>query len=404
MSETYRALEYRLRPARVLWQRLLTSVHKSHLSQGVRLIERHYPLVDDRNSPWVPVAPLLSGICGSDIAILRGTSSPYLAPLASFPAVLGHEVVARRLNGANPGERVVVDPTLSCSARGVPACLACQRGETDECENRTVGALGPGLLMGYTRATPGGWSTRMWVPDAQLIPIPQDLPNQRAVLAEPTAIVWEGLRRVPLEGSHTVLIMGAGTLGLLALALIRHRLPKATVVVRSRYPMQSQVARTLGGNRILEMPSDAAFLASPDLRDIVGKTYPGMWGALPYHTGGFDLTIDSVGRASTIAQALTLTRPGGSILLIGGANTAAIDFTPLWSRRLTLVGTFGYAHGHRHSTRHTFLEALEWLRMTVAPLEQLVTHQFPLEDYREAFRVLEHRSSGAIKVAFAPNH
>ncbi|MCY0879929.1 MAG: zinc-binding dehydrogenase [Firmicutes bacterium] len=401
MSETYRALEYSFRPGRVLWQRLTAAILKTRIDRSLRLTTRQDVATIAEKEGWVPLAPVLSGICGSDLAILRGRSSPYLAPLVSFPAVFGHEVVARTLD--SQARRVVVNPTLSCQARNLPLCSACKRGETDECANRDEKTLGPGLLIGYTRSAPGGWSTCMWAPATQLIDVPGDLADERALLAEPTAIVLEGLRRSVLQPCETVLILGAGPIGLLALALARHHMPRATLAVRSRYPAQSLMAEALGADRVLDAPHDKEVMASPALDDIAGKAREALWGALPYRTGGFDLTIDSVGSGATLQMAFALTRPGGAILLLGGAHQATVDFTPLWSRRLTVYGTFGYAHGHGFAANRTFAEAIEWLKTSPAPLERLVTHRFPLEDYPEAFRVLGHRASGALKVAFAPN-
>src|SRR5436309_14720146 len=126
------ALEYRRSPARYLTGRAASATpwggrFAATLASNVaplRLVSRAEP--ERPGDGWVRLRPLLSGICGSDLGMLTGRSSPYLTPVVSTPFVPGHEVVAEVLDGNLPkGTRVVVDPVLSCIPRGVSPCRRC---------------------------------------------------------------------------------------------------------------------------------------------------------------------------------------------------------------------------------------------------------------------------------------
>ena len=384
------ALRYYLRLERVLLQRSMPRMGQRWMTANLRW----EPLALDRPmlpEHWVALRPLMTGICGSDLALLRGHSSPYLAPVTSFPAVLGHEIVAEVIEPGHPlfGQRVAVDPTLGCQARGLPLCEACQDGRRDDCLRRADPGLGPGILLGYHQRLPGGWSQKMWAPADQLVPVPESFALERAVLVEPAAIVLAGLRRVQWEPVSTVLVIGTGPLGLLALAFIRTLYPSVALVALSRYPRQAELARLMGAQTVLPGPDRT-------LDAVTGQPSPGMWGAPAYRPRGFDLTVVTAGSAQAVEQGMTLTRPDGQVLLLGGAGHVALDLTPLWFRRLRVIGSYGYGP----SGTNTFHTVVSLLTLMQQPLEALVTHRFPLADYREAFARITQRD--AIKVVLTP--
>ena len=101
---------------------------------------------------WARVRPRLAGICGSDLGTVSGSASFYFSPLVSLPFVLGHEVVGELLDGCEDlpaGTRVVLEPVLSCAARGERLCHACEVGDRGRCDRVTVGHVSPGLQTGY---------------------------------------------------------------------------------------------------------------------------------------------------------------------------------------------------------------------------------------------------------------
>lgn len=349
------------------------------------------PDLHDRAS-FAVLEPLVAGICGSDLGLLTGRASPYLGPLTSFPAVLGHEVVARVSESTGTlarGTRVVVDPSLACRARGLPPCAACAAGREDDCMRRADPGYGPGLLLGFNRTLPGGWGSRMWAPVSQLYPVPDEVPDERAVLAEPLAIAAAGLATVNLDAARRVLVIGAGSLGLLALWWIATH-HTAELYVAARYPHQREWAERLGAGRVDffgDTASHARLGGSP-----LGR---GPLGAAPFFPDGADVVVDTVGSRTSFQTALTMTRPDGEILVLGALQAAPGDLTPLWSRRITVRGSFGYRVGET-----TMFPAVMSALRDARTLDGLVTSTWPLDRYPEAIRTALGRSAGSIKVAF----
>ncbi|WP_337845936.1 alcohol dehydrogenase catalytic domain-containing protein, partial [Thermus sp.] len=189
------------------------------------------------------VRVLLSGVCGSDLALLHGKSPPSLSPFFSFPAVLGHEIL-----GEVGGVRVAVNPLLACLERGLPPCPMCQKGEEGLCQNLAEGALAPGML-GYNRDLPGGWGEWVLAREERLHPIPEGVPEERAVFAEPLAVVLRGLLRFR-PWPEEVLILGMGTIGLLALRLLRTLGYGGKVYAVAKYPHQAERALAFGADRV----------------------------------------------------------------------------------------------------------------------------------------------------------
>ncbi|MBX6377332.1 MAG: alcohol dehydrogenase catalytic domain-containing protein [Clostridia bacterium] len=380
---------------------------------------------------WVLVRPLYAGICGTDVALLRGEQSPFLSPFASFPAVPGHEVVGRVVD-AGPlapvaaGARVVVDPFLHCAVRGLPACPACRRGDTALCQRTTEGRFSPGLLLGFCRDLPGGWGELLAAHASQVFPVPEAVPDLAALLVEPLAVACHAVLRgdppppdpasagaAPAGAEHrdhaggdAVLVLGGGTIGLclvVALRLLDHRGP---VTLLARHPFQAELARALGADcAVTQVDADGlrdlqAAGALPDgvraLRPLVGR---------PLLDGGYDRVFDCVGSRASLELALRVTRPGGAVTLVGGAGLLPrLDATPVWARGLRVCGTVGYGQETVAGERlHTFELVLKRLAAEPRhPVTRLVTHRFPLRHYREALAAcFDRRGSGAVKVAFA---
>lgn len=376
---TPRGAYFHLKWSRLAVQRLAPRLGR-RLSSGTISLE---PIKEpERPADWVELTPLMSGICGSDLSLLAGQSSPYLKPLTSFPAVLGHEVVAIR---NDTGQKVVVEPTLGCAARRLPLCPRCRAGRPDDCLRRTDLALGPGLLIGYHAKLPGGWSERMWAPREQCIPIPDDMDTRRAVLTEPGAIVLSALQQANWESVDRVLIIGAGTLGLLATTWIGEIHPQVQSYVLARHPLQADLADRLGASQVVsDWRHDEKFLG------VVGEPQPTMAGYRPYFAGGFDLVVVTAGSASAIADACQWARAQGQVVLVGGLGAARVDWTPIWSRNLIIRGAYGYgARG-----RETFEEVIRRLMEVKRPVQSLVTHEFPLvEVHRAITQAFLHRES-----------
>lgn len=350
------------------------------------------PLPD---SDWVRVRPLLSGVCGTDLALLTGHASSILSPFASFPAVLGHEVVGV-VEGS--GQRVVVDPVISCAVRGLDPCRRCAAGAARFCE-RAAGSerLGPGLLIGYCADLPGGWSTGMIAHRSQLHAVPEPLSDDAAVLIEPFSVALHAVLAEPPDPGQPVLVIGAGTLGLCTVAALRLVAPEAPVVVVARHAFQRQLAERLGAE-----PAESAVRAATSraaaraYRSILGRTVL---------SGGFAQVYDAVATRSSLADAMRTTAPGGRLGLVGGpGELGSLDWTLAWARELRIHGTYVYGAEPSAAGVHTMDEAM---RLLVAhpevALGELVTHRFTLDEWRRAMSVaLSRGRSEALKVVFAP--
>jgi threonine dehydrogenase-like Zn-dependent dehydrogenase len=345
-------------------------------------------------SDWVRVRPLLAGVCGTDLGLLTGHASSILSPFASFPAVLGHEVVGV-VEGS--GERVVVDPVISCAVRGLEPCRQCAAGVARFCENAAGGDLAPGLLIGYCADLPGGWSTGMIAHRSQLHVVPAELSDEAAVLVEPFSVALHAVLEDPPARGDRVLVVGGGTLGLCAVAAVRLVEPEAQVVAVARHPAQRTMAErmgaTLAGGAVEAAVQHAR---ARSYRSLLGRTVL---------TGGFAQVIDAVGSRASLADAMATTRPGGRIVLLGGpGELGGMDWTLAWARELRVDGT--YTHGSEPSAggAHTMDEAMRLLAANPQlPLGELVTHRFRLDGWRHAMSAaLKRGSSGALKVVFEP--
>lgn len=333
---------------------------------------------------WVRLRPRLSGICGSDLATIDGKSSRYFEPIVSFPFVPGHEVVA----DADDGRRVVVIPVLHCAVRGItPACDMCAAGRINLCERVAFGHLEPGLQTGYCESTGGGWSQEMVAHPAQLVDVPEELTDEQAVLVEPTACAVHAARQVDAGlggGPRSIAVIGAGTLGLLTIAALRHVSPSAEIVATAKHPEQRRWAKELGAD-VVCAPSGLARA----IRTATGSMRLG-----DQLTGGVPAVVDCVGSDDSLGQALHVVAPGGTVHVVGMPGRTTLDLTSLWHRESSLRGAYAYEPGD-------FVTAIELAARL--DLGRLVSATYPLARYQDA---VAHAASagarGAVKIAFDP--
>ncbi len=346
----------------------------------LRLAERPEP---EPPAGWLRARVRLAGVCGSDLALLLGKNSPRLSPFFSFPAVLGHEILAEV-----EGQRVAVNPLLACAERGFTPCPACARGEEGLCENVAEGSLAPGML-GYNADLPGGWGGWIVARPQRLHSIPDGVPDERAVLAEPLAVALRGLDRAfgGRDGYRfpaSILIVGAGTIGLLTLALLRALGHGGRLDVVARRPRQAELARSLGASHV--HPDTAAALA-----DLGARRYRPLLGAAVYR-GGYAAVVEAAGSASSLDQAAWAAAEGGRVLLLGAAGEVRHDFSPHWFSELDWIGSYTYDAA-------AFGRAVDLLGQ-LPGLEALVGPPFALEDWRGALNAA--RARRFVKVVFRP--
>ena len=363
---------------------------RAHRYGPLRLDEHHHaPMLPGPD--WVCVKPRLSGICGSDLSTVQGTSSRYFEPVVSFPFVPGHEVVADDPDG----RRVVLEPVLGCAARGIsPTCSACAAGELGRCERITFGALRPGLQSGFCCDTGGGWSTEMVAHRSQIHALPDELSDEDGAMVEPAACAVHGALSPGMLGADAVaVVIGAGTIGLLTISALTKFNPVGHLVAAARHPEQQQLARTFGATTVVD-PS--ALLRTVRL---VTKSLAIGDGGIERLTGGADVVFDCVGSNESITAALAVVRPGGRIVLVGMPSTITVDMTPLWHREISLVGAYAYGIEPNAGGRRTFDLAFELVASH--RLGRLVSATYPLHRHEDAIdHALAAGRRGGVKICF----
>ncbi|MEN3304173.1 MAG: hypothetical protein V7603_375 [Micromonosporaceae bacterium] len=389
-------LEYYHSPTRYLVGRGATGTALGGRAAGViasnlsplRLMSRPEPRLPGEG--WTRVKPLLSGICGSDLGLLTGRNSPYLSALVSMPFTPGHEVVGETLDALPDlprGSRVVLDPVLGCAPRAVPECAHCAAGEHSRCNHITSGSVAAGLQTGFCADTGGGWSRMLVAHQSQLHIVPSTLDTRQAVLVEPLACAIHSVRRARIPDGAGVVVVGAGTVGLLTILALRECTKAGPIYVIAKHAHQREHARQLGATEIFSTDRAAralrraagGFLARPERGE-------------EFLLGGAEVAFECTG-GSGLSIALRLVRAGGTVVLSGMPNSGT-DLTPVWFRELNLVGA--YASGGRD-----FPEALALAQ--AAPLQGYVDAVYPLSRWRDA---IGHASAagrlGTVKVAFDP--
>ena len=334
-------------------------------------------------SDWVHVQPRLTGICGSDLALINGKASLHLATLTSTPFIPGHEIVGT-LRG---GERVVVQPALGCEVRGIaPLCPECAQGLVALCRNTTDGDISAGLQTGFCRDSGGGWSEVLVAHRSQLHAVPDDLGDEDAVLVEPLACALHAARIADVQPGENVAIIGAGTIGLLTLAAVRESAPSATLICVAKHAGQQTAARRFGADDVFG--SDRLYVEGARItnsRRLVGH------GNREMLLGGFDRVLDCVGSGASIEQAITITRPRGRVVLVGMPGELKADLAPAWLRELELRSAYGY--------EHDFPAALQFAK-TLKP-GRLIDRGWPLDAFAKALDTAPKAArSGRVKTVF----
>lgn len=363
----------------------------------LRLVNRDEPTVPGEG--WARIQPRLAGICGSDLATVSGRASFYFSSLVSMPFVPGHEIVGDLFDPAADlpaGTRVVLDPVLSCAARGLDLCASCRGGATDRCDRIAVGHVSPGLQTGYCSDTGGGWGRMLVAHRSQLHPVPDAMTDERAVLVEPLACAIHAALRARPEPGAPALVVGGGTVGLFTLLALREFTAAGRIVVVAKHARQRELARAFGATEVVDPRSAVASLRRSTHAYRLNPERGG-----PYLLGGVDVALDCVGSRSSLDLALRTTRAGGRVVL-AGMPAAGADLSPVWFRELEVTGA--YASGTELTAEgpvSTF--DLAMALAGDAPLEGVLGAVYPLGRWRDA---LDHAFAagrlGTVKVAFDP--
>lgn len=234
---------------------------------------------------WVKIKVKYGGICGSDTNLMFLHDSPSTSPFASFPFIIGHEFVGviaetgSEVKHLAPGDRVVTDPVLSCMTRGIDSpCLACRHGNFSLCQCKTDGGISPGLFIGACRDTGGSWSPYLVAHQSQVFKLPPQVDDLNGVMVEHFSCALHSLLQNPPKSGDTVLVIGAGIIGICVIAAIRALDIPCRIVVLAKHQFQSKLAEEHGADAVIRIsrgdghfPETASFLHARLLKRSLGR-------------------------------------------------------------------------------------------------------------------------------------
>lgn len=303
-----------------------------------------------------------AGICGSDLHILHGSN-----PFARYPRVIGHEfagvieAIGTGVEGLAPGNRVVVDPVVSCGH-----CYACRVGRPNVCSNLEV--------FGVHRD--GGFRDRLVVPAINCVKVPDSMPFEVAALAEPFSIAANVLSRTGISAGDTVMIYGAGTVGLTVLQVAK--LHGARCLIADIDAARLERARTFGADRVIHSREQSVPEIVKDENDGLGPT----------------VIIDGAGIPALLEEACRIASPAGRIGLLGFSSAPCnISQQEIVKKELTLVGS--------RLNRKLLPHVVSWLAEGKLRPAPMITQTFAAHEARAAFDLIETRPQDTIKVQLA---
>jgi len=365
---------------------------------------------------WYVVKPRLVGICGSDSkqALMdfgADDADSAMAAFCSFPQVMGHEVVGEvteagpEAEGFEIGQRVVINPWLACRARGItPECPACVAGDYSLCHSFLSGSISRGIHTGVSSDATGGYAELMPAHSTMMFPVPDSLSDEQAVLADPFAVSLHAVTRNPPPPNAKVVVYGAGSLGTTALAVLKSLYPGTQVAVVARFRAQAELARSLGADLVLDHEPRLGLIEAlaewSGGRVITGGLM--MDDALPMcHPGGIDVVYDTVGKPETFEVGVRVLKARGTLVKEGFHGPGRWEWSPLYFKEIRWVGSNAFGieevEGRRaHGIQH-YLELARSGRVDIVPM---LTHTFPLAQWRDAFAAIaDQANSAAVKVA-----
>jgi L-iditol 2-dehydrogenase len=221
------------------------------------------------------------------------------------------------------------------------------------------------------------------------------------------SIACHGLLRAPPRDGEPVLVVGAGIIGLATAAALKGLFPACPITVLARHPHQAAAAAACGADHVVE--PDAGNGHFDELARLSGARVVGRKEHVML-MGGFPYVVEAVGAPQSVTEALRAVAHRGTVLLLGAAGISEVDLTPVWYKEAALVGSIdhtvdagsapGLAGGPE---RHSVDRALDVLAAGLLPHDVVVTHEFSLDDYREAVETaIDRQNSHAIKVVFRP--
>lgn len=302
-----------------------------------------------------------SGICGSDIHGYLGTTGR-----RNPGVVMGHEFsgevveVAPDVTDFVPGDRVVVEPTINCEK-----CRFCKAGRTQYCTDK--GFLG-------VFSVNGGFAEYVSVPARLLFRLPDDMSFEEGALIEPTAVAKCGVEMVADYTGKTVVIVGAGTIGLLVLSVLKSKNP-ACIIVTDLSENRLKAAKELGADYVLNPKNCDVIAEVMNLTDGIGA----------------DVSIECVGLGKSVDTAMSCLHKEGAAVWIGNsAKEITLDMQRVVTGGLSVYGTYTYSHEDFGKTLYSYKE------MGI-PTERIISRTLTPEEAPEVIEDLANGNDSVIK-------
>jgi L-iditol 2-dehydrogenase len=338
------------------------------------LKEYHRLVVEEVPEPVVASDEVLirvkaCGICGSDVHGIDGSTDRRRPPV-----IMGHEaagVIAATgtaVGGWKPGDRVTFDSTIFCGT-----CRHCRRGEINLCDNRRV----LGVSCAEYRQD-GAFAEYVAVPARGIYRLPEDLAFEEAALVESVSIALHGVGRLRVSLGDLAVVVGAGTIGLLAIQALKAR-GCALVAAADVAPERLELARRLGADALIDTGSAEA---AADVRRLTGGR-------------GADAVVEAVGLPATVRFAVESVRKGGELALVGNFSPeVALPLQSVVTREVALLGSC--------ASQGEYPAALELMARRRIDVRSLISAAAPLADGPSWFKRLYDREPGLLKVVLVP--
>jgi L-iditol 2-dehydrogenase len=309
------------------------------------------------------------GICGSDVHGFTGKTGRRIPPL-----IMGHEAagivegLGKNVNGFKKGDRICFDSTVYCNK-----CEACQSGLFNRCDKRQV--LGVSV-SDFKRH--GAFAEYVAVPSWIVSKMPDQLSFIHAALLEPASIGTHAANRAPISNNDTVVVIGAGTIGLFILQGARLR-GAAKVIAVDINEFRLNLAKKIGADKLINpLKSD---LSEAILQETEGK--------------GANVTLEAVGYAKTFTDAVSVTKMGGYIVAVGNLQKKAeFDLQQLVAKEHTFIGSY--------ASSGEFRDCIKLVASGKINVEPLISDVLPLEQGPDAFDRLLKAEENLLKIVLEP--
>lgn len=312
---------------------------------------KKFPTSPSLKGDEVKVKLIYGGICGSDIGVFKGKFAH-----ASYPIRPGHELLGTIIEVGSDakygvGTKIVVQPNSYCGE-----CDLCLKGKTNICRHKQ--SLGVN--------TDGGFAEEFVISSKYVLPIPDEMPDERAVLIEPFAVIVHAFRKVTITKDTSVAVIGCGTEGMLAIALATYLGADITAIDIS----QEKLDKVKSFGKIKT--------AHPDE---VGD-------------GNFDVVIEAAGAKQSVEQAMHIADSGGSVVLIGITPEANFPAVRVVRNELTVYGSIIY------NFPDDFETTLEYLKQDDFYVEPIISEIIPFKEYERAYEAAVSGKYGKIVLNF----